>query len=159
MPLEVKNSGLSERKRQTGSRRAEGRPRRCLKCGRGFRSKGAHHRICLLCTRIQRIHRAEDPEADNWLGGEAGRERREGYLRALMVIPQAEGSPASFFAGAHLRFRTCQWIAGEPGADEACKCGAVTRDGAAYCAQHSARATCAAPAEAHGRPEDSARAA
>jgi hypothetical protein len=35
---------------------------------------------------------------------------------------------------------TCQWIDGEPSADDACKCGAATVPGKPYCAAHWARA-------------------
>lgn len=33
-------------------------------------------------------------------------------------------------------FRTCQWIAGEPSADDACKCGAPTWPDSNYCPRH-----------------------
>ena len=36
------------------------------------------------------------------------------------------------------RFRVCQFIEGEPGADDACKCGQPTIDGA-YCRAHRER--------------------
>lgn len=36
--------------------------------------------------------------------------------------------------------RTCQWIGGEPSADDACKCGRPTIPGFSYCAPHVARA-------------------
>lgn len=35
------------------------------------------------------------------------------------------------------RFRTCQFIEGEPRIDDACKCGAPAADGV-YCADHAA---------------------
>lgn len=38
------------------------------------------------------------------------------------------------------RPRTCQWIDGEPSADDACKCGRPTIPGFSYCAPHVARA-------------------
>ena len=41
----------------------------------------------------------------------------------------------------HARFKTCQYIAGEPSADDACKCGAPTDEGGVYCARHRARCT------------------
>ncbi len=37
-------------------------------------------------------------------------------------------------------FRTCQWIAGAPSWDDACKCGAPTLAGSNYCGPHHARA-------------------
>ncbi|HYF40900.1 MAG TPA: helix-turn-helix domain-containing protein [Ramlibacter sp.] len=37
-------------------------------------------------------------------------------------------------------FRTCQWIDGEPAADDNCKCRAPTEGGKAYCADHHVRA-------------------
>lgn len=36
--------------------------------------------------------------------------------------------------------RRCQWIEGDPSADEACKCGAPTQRGLPYCPRHAARA-------------------
>ena len=36
--------------------------------------------------------------------------------------------------------KTCQWIAGEPSADDACKCGAATGASRVYCPAHEARA-------------------
>ena len=36
------------------------------------------------------------------------------------------------------RFSRCQWIAGEPSADDACKCNAPTVNGV-YCAHHLER--------------------
>ncbi len=38
------------------------------------------------------------------------------------------------------RFRECQWIALEPSADDACKCGAATGATRVYCPKHEARA-------------------
>lgn len=35
-----------------------------------------------------------------------------------------------------MRFKTCQWIAGEPTPFGDCKCGAPTKDGAPWCADH-----------------------
>ncbi len=37
-------------------------------------------------------------------------------------------------------FRECQWIAGEPSFDDACKCRRPTVEGFSYCADHNARA-------------------
>lgn len=37
-----------------------------------------------------------------------------------------------------MKFAACQWIAGEPSADDACKCRLPTDDGP-YCAEHQAR--------------------
>lgn len=42
------------------------------------------------------------------------------------------------------RFRTCQFIEGEPSMDDACKCGAPAADGV-YCANHRER--CSRPAK------------
>ena len=39
-----------------------------------------------------------------------------------------------------VRFRECQWIAGEPSADDACKCGAAAGPSRVYCPAHEARA-------------------
>ena len=41
-------------------------------------------------------------------------------------------APVSFF-------RTCQFIEGEPTADDSCKCGAETLPGSAYCQAHFER--------------------
>lgn len=38
------------------------------------------------------------------------------------------------------RFKGCQWIAHEPSADDACKCGAATGASRVYCPEHEARA-------------------
>lgn len=37
--------------------------------------------------------------------------------------------------------RTCQWIEGQPTADDGCKCGAPSAPRASYCPTHLARAT------------------
>ena len=37
------------------------------------------------------------------------------------------------------RFKVCQFIPGDPSADDACKCGEITRDGGPYCAHHRER--------------------
>jgi len=37
-------------------------------------------------------------------------------------------------------FDRCQWIAGEPSRDDACKCGAPTAPGSPWCPRHHARA-------------------
>ena len=44
--------------------------------------------------------------------------------------------------------KTCQWIAGEPSADDACKCGAATGASRVYCPAHEARAWYVRPSEA-----------
>ena len=44
---------------------------------------------------------------------------------------------AKMVAGA--RFRACQWIPGEPSADDACKCGAATGESRVYCSEHEKR--------------------
>ncbi|NIA67925.1 hypothetical protein HBA54_04905 [Pelagibius litoralis] len=36
----------------------------------------------------------------------------------------------------HTRFKSCQYIAGEPSTDDSCKCGAPTDEGGIYCDQH-----------------------
>lgn len=46
----------------------------------------------------------------------------------------------SFRGGGASRARTCQWIAGDPSADDACKCGKPTAPGSVYCPDHLARA-------------------
>ena len=40
---------------------------------------------------------------------------------------------------ASTRYRECQWIAGEPTADDACKCGAAAGASRVYCKEHEAR--------------------
>ena len=37
------------------------------------------------------------------------------------------------------RFRACQWIPGEPSADDACKCQAATGASRVYCPEHEVR--------------------
>lgn len=113
------------------------RRRPCLKCRRIFLSEGAHHRICRTCKRVRS---PDEPEPDAQLDIDASNERRERGLRLLMDLPLRERGLGRFFTGADLGFRTCQWITGEPSADEACKCGRSTVRGASYCARHRARA-------------------
>ena len=38
------------------------------------------------------------------------------------------------------RIRGCQWIAGEPSADDACKCGAAVGETRIYCPEHEIKA-------------------
>ena len=108
-------------------------PRRCLKCGRIFPSKGAFHRICRHCKRVRGPDDPDDPEAESSRDGEVSREQRERLLRALMGLPLAGRGRNQVLGGTASRFRTCQWILGEPSADEACKCGSTTLSGSAYC--------------------------
>ena len=139
---------MSELKSQPESHRARERPRRCLKCGRIFPSKGAFHRICRHCKRVRGPDDPDDPDTGASCDGEVSRERRERLLRALMGLPLAGRDRTEVLGGVAFRFRTCQWILGEPSADEACKCGSATLAGSVYCLRHRARAAQVSPAEA-----------
>jgi hypothetical protein len=43
------------------------------------------------------------------------------------------------FSAPGFRFRTCQFIEGDPSPDESCKCGATVVPGTAYCPDHLER--------------------
>ncbi len=49
------------------------------------------------------------------------------------------GLTRAFLSVQGMRFATCQWIAGQPSADDACKCGRPTVGGP-WCAEHKAHA-------------------
>ena len=38
-----------------------------------------------------------------------------------------------------MRFRFCQYIAGRPSSDDACKCGRPVKPRSPYCPEHAAR--------------------
>ena len=139
---------MSELRSEIEPHRVREGPRSCLKCGRIFPFKGAFHRICRHCKRVRGPEDADDPDAGASRDGEVSRERRERLLRALMGLPLAGRGRAEAPGGAAYRFRTCQWILGEPSAEEACKCGSTTLAGSAYCLRHRARAAHVSPAEA-----------
>lgn len=61
-------------------------------------------------------------------------------------LPRAIKRPVRTGHGA--RFAACQWIAGEPSADDRCKCCAATGASRVYCRKHEARVWRSAPAEA-----------
>lgn len=112
------------------------RPRRCLRCSRLFRSEGIHQRICRTCKRTRS---PDDSESEARLDSEASRARHERGLRKLMGLPLRQRGIARFFLGFALRFDRCQWIEGEPTADDSCKCGQLARHGSAYCEAHERR--------------------
>lgn len=111
----------------------EAQTRHCLKCRRRFASEGPHHRICRTCKRVRSPDEA-DPET--LLDSEASRARRERGLRLLMGLPPER--PRAAQAVQDMPFRGCQWIAGEPSADDSCKCGASVVSVGPYCARHLA---------------------
>jgi hypothetical protein len=111
--------------------------RKCLKCGRSFPSEGSHQRICRVCKRTRS---PDDNEPDERLDSEASRARRERGLRRLMGLPKRQQGLARFFRGRGQSFEMCQWIDGEPRANDSCKCGLPVRPGSAYCDEHAARA-------------------
>lgn len=75
------------------------------------RRRAAHRKDAEAVRRGQVAHvRQKPPGAEGW--------------------HQAEGPPP----------RTCQWIAGEPSPDDACKCGAPALSGRPYCEAHCKRA-------------------
>lgn len=113
------------------------RPRKCLRCGRTFPSEGNHQRICRTCKRTRSL---DDPEPEEQLDSEASRARRERGLRRLMGLTTRRGGITRFFLGRGRLFETCQWIDGEPCADDSCKCGSPVRSPSAYCDRHAARA-------------------
>ncbi len=127
--------------------------RACLNCGRDFDSEGAHHRICRPCKRVRGL---DDPEPEIQLDCEASQARRERGLRLLMDLPLRKRGLARFLVGADLTFRACQWIAGEPSADDGCKCGRPTVSGSAYCAYHRGRACPPCPTAISQRRDDRA---
>jgi len=47
--------------------------------------------------------------------------------------------------------RRCQWIEGEPSAEDACKCGQPSVEGRPYCSEHTARAYVKRGAEAESQ--------
>lgn len=53
---------------------------------------------------------------------------------------QARVVPPQRLAGGGPRATRCQWIAGEPSWDDACKCGQPVAPGRPYCAEHWHRA-------------------
>lgn len=53
---------------------------------------------------------------------------------AATIVRRETGQARTFTA------RACQWIDGEPSADDACKCGEPTMPGVSYCAPHFKRA-------------------
>lgn len=61
-----------------------------------------------------------------------------GSGRHLNPIPIGMSRPMA--DGPALTLRTCQWIDGEPSADDSCKCGDPVVDGKSYCKPHFARA-------------------
>ena len=123
------------------------RARECLSCRRSFLSEGAYHRICRLCKRVRS---PDDPDSGDGLDSEASRARRERGLRALMGLPGGERGLARYLVRTRHGFRACQWIAGEPSAEEACKCGRVTAPGSPYCERHRVRALLRMPASGGG---------
>jgi hypothetical protein len=108
-------------------------PRECLKCGRTFLSEGIHQRICRACKRTRS---PDDAESDEQLDSEASRARRAQGLRRLMGLPMHQQGLARYLVGLGHWFESCQWIDGEPTADDSCKCGLSVRHGSSYCDQH-----------------------
>ncbi len=139
---------------RTAPRASGERPRLCLGCQRPFLSEGVHHRICRLCKRVRS---PDEPDPVDGLDSEANRAQRERGLRALMGLPAGKRSLARSLVRARHAFRACQWIAGEPKAEEACKCGQVTAPGSPYCERHRVRALLRGPASGGGCGNQSAR--
>ena len=48
--------------------RAKTRWRRCLRCGRPFRSRGIHNRLCAKCNRENIGQRVEPSSSPRWNG-------------------------------------------------------------------------------------------
>ncbi len=68
---------------------------------------------------------------------------------AAPMLPPARKAPAgdrrpkwmlSHRMVSGLHFRTCQWISGEPSADDRCKCRAAVGESRVYCPRHELRA-------------------
>ncbi len=127
--------------------------RACLNCGRDFDSEGAHHRICRPCKRVRGL---DEPDPEVQLDCEASQARRERGLRLLMDLPLRKRGLARFLVGADLTFRACQWITGEPSADDRCKCGRPAVSGSPYCAHHRDRARLPLPVPMSQRRDERA---
>ena len=80
-----------------------------------------------------------------------------GKTRGRQVMPLGMARMAKMVCDA--RFPACQWIAGEPSANDACKCGAATGASRVYCPEHEMRAGGArrSEGEAASSPPASAR--
>lgn len=67
---------------------------------------------------------------------------REAARQLKAAIKESEAPPAPevpVMFGSPSPFRTCQWIDGEPSADDACKCGQPTHGLTSYCEPHAKR--------------------
>jgi hypothetical protein len=133
---------MADHKQRTASQKTDQQPRTCLSCRRPFLSEGTHHRICRLCKRVRS---PDETDGEDRLDSEASRARRERGLRRLLGLPAGKGGLARFTGRARHFFRTCQWIVGEPRAEDGCKCGEAAVPGSPYCARHQARARLGVP--------------
>ncbi len=136
-------AGMADHEDRAAPHASGDRRRKCLNCRRPFPSEGVHHRICRLCKRVRG---PDEPDSGDGLDGEASRAQRERGLRALMGLPAGERGLARYLVRTRHGFRACQWIAGEPSAQEACKCGRTPAPGSPYCERHRVRALLRRPA-------------
>ena len=91
------------------------------------------------------VLRPPEPEART-TPGRGGWHVSQAQSNAERRIREQNGHPLlpwamtrSFLSVRGMRFHTCQWIEGQPSADDACKCGQPTQRGGPYCAAHHAR--------------------
>ncbi len=60
---------------------------------------------------------------------------------ALEAPKPGKGDPSRLARVPRTNHDPCQWIEGEPSADDKCKCGAPAVEGRPYCPEHEARAS------------------
>lgn len=120
---------------------------------RGFRVRAICRQMGLTVGQVAGIlHRAGATRpADNPVKRRSKSKAYPARKVAPERLPAARSVAASPFAAPAgkmrrarraARFRRCEWIAGEPSADDRCKCGAPAAPGAGdpYCATHRALA-------------------
>lgn len=73
----------------------------------------------------------------------------EHLARQDKLLPDGQAAPR--LPAVTFTPHVCQWIEGEPSADDACKCGAPALSGSSYCAEHHAR--CYREPETMGVPD------
>ena len=62
------------------------------------------------------------------------REQQKALVRTGQLLKGVFGQRK--YAAGQIRFKKCQWIEGDPSADDRCKCGKRTKDGNPYCSKH-----------------------
>jgi hypothetical protein len=84
-------------------------------------------------------------------GSAVGSANYKARRKRLLARTAPESKPLPASAPVPLRFRTCQFIAGDPRRD-ASKCGVAVQHGSVYCAAHHSRCRAPMPAVAPGVP-------